>query len=119
MFGMNATRPTTTENGTTKTRSASHLRRRQIAAASSKPKPGRTSSRIGQRRSRRPSLRDEDNVLRLEIEVFVLSVRGDRLVVVERNPLLPVAVGAEDDDPAASGVLVQPARQGQDVEHGR
>src|SRR5687768_7104061 len=101
-----------------KTSTASHLRRRMIARMLSSPKPLPLSLTMPVA-SARASLGDEDDVALLQVEVLVVVLAGDHLVVVEGDALHAAAVRTEHDDAVPRRVLVETAREGQDVEHRR
>src|SRR5213083_2279026 len=119
MLGSDITRLTATENGAANVSIASHFRRLQTAVASSTPAPFRgVASGIDQRSlTVGIRLRHQDDVAVPEVDVLVLSTGGDDLVVVERNALHRLAVWTQDHDLIAGRELVQPAGQGQHVEH--
>src|SRR3989475_4795883 len=90
-------------------RMASHFRRLQMASSPSRPAPFSVPSALG-------SLRSEDEVAVLEVEVLLLS---GELVVVERNLLHRRPRRPEDDDSRACGELREPTGQSKGVQDGR
>src|SRR5256712_14051444 len=108
MFGRKARRLAAADMGKTNARIASHFRRLQTASSPSRPAPFAVSSAMG-------SLRHQDDVAVLEVEVLLLS--SSDLVVIERDPRHGLAVGAKDDDPRAGRELSEPTSQGQGIQH--
>src|SRR5213596_547642 len=119
MLGRDVTPPTATENGAANVRMASHFRRLQTAVASSTPAPFRGVASGIDQRSLTVGIRlwHQHDVAVPEVDVFVLAAGGDDLVVIERNALHRLAVWTQDHDAVAGRELVQPAGQGQHVEH--
>src|SRR5439155_9956289 len=101
MFGRKARRLAAAVMGKTNARIASHFRRLQIVSTPSRPAPLGVSSAMG-------SLRHQDDVAVLEVEVLVLSSSRDDLVVVERDPRHGLSVGTKDDNPRPCGELGEP-----------
>src|SRR5207244_2542962 len=109
MFGRKARRLAAADMGKTNARTASHFRRLQTASSPSRPAPFSVSSAMG-------SLRHQDDVAVLEVEVLLLS---GELVVVEGNLLHRRPRRPEDDDSRACGELREPTGQSKGVQHGR
>src|SRR5216110_3092350 len=103
MFGRKARRLAAADMGKTNARIASHFRRLQTASSPSRPAPFAVSSAI---LALLGSLRHQDDVAVLEVEVLLLS--SSDLVVIERDPRHGLAVGAKDDDPRAGRELSEP-----------
>src|SRR6266704_323379 len=105
-------------NGTANAKMASHFRRPHTPCTNSTAEGPRASSAIGIS-PRVPGLGHQDDVARLEVDVFLLTPRRDDLVVVERNARHGLPVRPQDDDPRAGGELGETPGLGQDVENCR
>src|SRR5438445_9032525 len=112
MLGRKARRLAAADMGKANARTASHFRRLQTASNPSRPAPFGVSSVILALRDSR-SLRHQDDVAVLEVEVLLLS---GELVVVERNLLHRRPRRPEDDDPRACGELREPTGQRKGVQ---
>src|SRR2546427_1668498 len=117
-LGMNMIRLAAVTSGTAKTTTANHLRRPHADFTVSIIEPLRAaSSCIGVPLSG-DSLWNEDDVVGLQVEVLVLTARGDHFVVVERDARHRLAIRSQDDDPRAIGELAEASREREDVEDG-
>src|SRR5439155_18946140 len=107
MLGRNAVTLTNPVNAPVKTRSPSHLRRRQAPARGAEALSMESPTTLGLTRV----LGDEDDVAPPEVEVLLLRAAREGLLVAEGYPLHARPVLAENDDLPAGGEVGEPLRQ--------